>query len=370
MVQGVCVFCGTAATMSREHVYGDWLSGLGLDLRPVAHRGGWLNREGLDYGTRPPFRHTVRDVCEPCNSGWLSRLEETAKRTVGPFILGTPGAIKDAADLGAVAAWAHKTALVAMLVSGEEERSHWYGLPPGEYRGLYERRAERVPLPASRFWLGRYEPGCRHASTRVTPVVVSRGGVDRSEIADGPDGYLMTLIIGELLIHGIRFTAPRVHLRATPALDLVPLWPASVPVIWPCGEPLTDDGYFPFVDGRTLRSDEPDSMINRWTPATDLTRSEVTGSAVRLPLACGQQVTFYPLRLVDVAMAGRFHAFATGCECGKAYLVRTAPDGARCTAIGTPEGILERYEALDGEEIEIHDDNGIFICKQLPGGHQ
>lgn len=60
---GTCVFCGSADTMTGEHVLGEWLSKVGLDLDPVPHGAGWLNRIGRDLGVRPPFRQKVRDVC-------------------------------------------------------------------------------------------------------------------------------------------------------------------------------------------------------------------------------------------------------------------------------------------------------------------
>jgi hypothetical protein len=153
---GICVFCGATASLTREHVFGDWLSKIGLDLEPVPHRGGALNRVGRDLGTQPPFRTTVKNVCGPCNGGWMSGLEDVAKRVLTPFILGQPGEIA-AADARAIAAWAQKTALVAMLVSSEEERARGHGVPPAEYRELYALRDDKVPLPASHFWVGRYE---------------------------------------------------------------------------------------------------------------------------------------------------------------------------------------------------------------------
>lgn len=57
---------------------------------------GWLNQIGRDIGTRPPYRQRIRDVCLQCNSGWMSRLENTAKRVLTPLILGAGGVIEEA----------------------------------------------------------------------------------------------------------------------------------------------------------------------------------------------------------------------------------------------------------------------------------
>lgn len=161
---GSCAFCDFTGKLSGEHVLGDWLTRIGLDLEPVPHGTGSLNQVGKDLGVRPPFLQKVPDVCGDCHHGWMSRLEVIAQRVLAPFILGEPGEI-EVADVGAVAAWIQKTALTAMLVSSEEERAGGYGLPASEYRELYALRNEVQPHPASQFWIGRYE-GVRCGSHR------------------------------------------------------------------------------------------------------------------------------------------------------------------------------------------------------------
>lgn len=89
-----CIFCGSSGPLSKEHVLGDWLTRIGLDLEPVEHMAGRLNRIGRDMGVALPFRQRVRDVCAPCNGGWMSRLEQVAQRVLTPFILGEPGTIE------------------------------------------------------------------------------------------------------------------------------------------------------------------------------------------------------------------------------------------------------------------------------------
>lgn len=201
-VAGICVFCGSAGVMTGEHVWGDWLARIGLALDPVAHTAGRLNRLGRDMGTHAPFRQKVRDVCGECNHGWMSRLEVVAQRTLTPFILGTAGTLNPN-DHGSVAAWAHKTALISMLVSSEQERAVGYGLPDSEYHALYAVRDSNTPL-AGQFWIGRYG-GSRFASVHVTPVAIRFDGPAEPEL---PQGYVMTIVVGQLLIQGIRFTTP------------------------------------------------------------------------------------------------------------------------------------------------------------------
>jgi hypothetical protein len=170
-----CSFCGFSGKLTAEHVFGNWLSRIGLDLAPVSHGAGPLNRIGQELGVRPPFRQTVR-VCGGRNNGWMSHLETVTRRVLTSFILGEAGQV-ETDDAGAVAACVQKTALTAMLVSFDAQRSAGYGLPPSEYRGLWTGRAAMQPLPASQFWIGRYvgrtEPDGAHCKAADTTETIS-----------------------------------------------------------------------------------------------------------------------------------------------------------------------------------------------------
>ena len=49
-------------------------------------------------------------VCASCNSGWMSRLENEAKRAIGPYLLGSETFVKlGHDDLVSLAGWAAKT---------------------------------------------------------------------------------------------------------------------------------------------------------------------------------------------------------------------------------------------------------------------
>jgi len=355
-----CVFCGSTGKLTGEHVLGDWLSRIGLDQEPVPHGAGRLNRIGRELGVRPPFRQKVRDVCGGCNHGWMSRLEAVAQRVLTPFILGEPGEIR-LKDQGPVAAWTQKTALTAMLVSSENERADGYGLPASEYREMHALRDEAQPLPASQFWIGQYK-GVRGWSVRVTPLAARIDGLPEP---DRPQGYAMTILLGQLLLHGVRFTTPSLQLQVSTRLDLPQLWPPTGPITWPSGPPLDDAGFLNFTGGKHFRSTEQHIQLRPWKPATELPASRAVGAMIELPTFCGKHVVYYPALLVDEAMHGRFYAFGTACECPTAYLIQTEPDGAHCKAVDTAEAISELYEALPGEEYPIQDEHGTFTCKRL-----
>jgi hypothetical protein len=358
-----CVFCGSANTLTGEHVLGDWLTKIGLSIDPVPHGAGWLNRMGRDLGVRPPFRQKVRDVCGACNHGWMSRLEVTAQRVLTPLILGQPSRV-EAADQGAIAAWVQKTALTAMLVSSEADRDRGYGLPVEEYHELYALRDEPRPLPASQFWAGRYE-GVRGWSIRVTPLAVRVDGLPEP---DRPQAYAMIILLGQLVLQGVRFTTPSLQVRVSTWLS--EWWPPAGPITWPTGTPLHDDGFLDFAAGKDFRSAEQYIELQPWQPATELKPSQLVGGVVELPTICGKHVVYYPAALVSEAMHGRFYAFGAACECPMAYLIHTESDGAHCKAADTAEIVSGLYEALPSEECEIEDNGGRFYCKRLPSPFQ
>jgi hypothetical protein len=296
--------------LTGEHVFGGWIARLNLTTNYVPHGTGPLNRLGRDLGTRPPFRQMVQDVCSRCNSGWMSGLEATAQHVLSPLILGQLLAIEPA-DQAPIAVWVHKTALVAMLVSSDEARADGYGVPPGEYHDIYRAPKNGHPLPGTQCWIARYE-GTRLASARVVPVTVVLDGQGEP---DSPTGYLMTILVGQLLLQAVRFTSPylAINVANTPAMQQI--WPILPPVVSSSSQVVTDDEFLEVADGRQIASSEPPLSIRPLIPATELSRSRLVNGMVELPTICGDHVAYYPAVLAAAATGGRYCIFVTSCEC-------------------------------------------------------
>lgn len=364
MAAKTCAFCGSDGKLTAEHVFGDWLGRIGLSAEPVRQESGPLNRSGRRMGVTPPFKWTVRAVCGPCNHGWMSKLEATAARVLAPLVRGLSGLIPEE-DQSALAAWAQKTALVGMLTSPGRDRHRGHGLPETEYRDLHARRDRSEPLPESQFWIGRYE-GSRLACAWVTPMVVRFDGLPEPEL---PHAYVMTVLIGAVILQGVRFTRPDLFFDLSPVEDFPQLWPKQGPVSWPMGSVVDDERFLKVSKGLNLRSRTPGLALAPWKPAIELPMSVAVGSLVRLPTMCGRHFVCYPAALVHEAMRGVFYAFVTACECNKAYWVETESDGAHCRDEREGEDglalLLEAYEALPGMEVLIRGSDGEFVCKRL-----
>jgi hypothetical protein len=118
-----CLACGpTASRPSNEHVFSKWLL---KEFEPDASMP--LYRR-LDDGTEKQTRTDIKldsfrlkEVCESCNNGWMSKLEEDAKPIILALIRGQRElvALTDE-ERKIVAAWAGKTAIIESHAIGAE----------------------------------------------------------------------------------------------------------------------------------------------------------------------------------------------------------------------------------------------------------
>jgi hypothetical protein len=79
------------------------------------------------------------------------------------------------------------------------------------------------PLDASQFWIGRWS-GAGAAYEQVTPLVVRADELGEQKF---PHAYLMTVIVGQLVVQGVRFTTSAVEIMLATRRDLARLWPAT-----------------------------------------------------------------------------------------------------------------------------------------------
>lgn len=356
-----CVFCGSDAALTREHVFGKWVAKTGLDLSPLEHHAGPLNALPRHLGNQPPYRQEVRDVCGACNNGWMSRLESAAQPVLTPLILGDSGAIA-VGDQPMIAMWAQKTALTAMLLSSKEQRDNGYGLAPSEYRALYDNRESVSPLSGSQFWVGRFEGDGAFAAVRVTPLTVRIPELPEPHI---PQAYAMTIVLGALIIHGVRFPPPARSIDAVMTYGFPQLWPTSSQVDWPAGQVCTEETFVSLADAGMLHIGNGEIQLRPWRHAAHLPQSAIENGMVKVRALCHKHDVYYPPALLQEALNGTFYAFMVACECS-AYIVHTNADRVRFRAAGPPEGISQMYEDMPGDEYVFRDRNGEFICKQLP----
>lgn len=212
-----CVFCGNRAT-TKEHALPRWLG------RPLAIEGLVTHRyleppDGAEptrtWQAREPAV-TVREVCGPCNHGWMEALEATVRPFLGPMIEGEP-AVLSAEDCGSLATWLLKTVLMLQLAEPAERRIVRKEL----YPALYEKRMPNERLQA---WVARNDfPAGVAAGTRAVEIQRGAGAPEQT--------WAHALVLGHVTLVLIDLGIGRARLvEVAPPLAhaLGPLWPQPI----------------------------------------------------------------------------------------------------------------------------------------------
>src|SRR5262245_61112520 len=80
-----CLFCGSPGPFSQEHVLPEWIAAL-LGVGRVQVKRQRLDTPASTWEKVGTFGHTVGNVCEICNNGWMSDLEDYVKPVLAPLI--------------------------------------------------------------------------------------------------------------------------------------------------------------------------------------------------------------------------------------------------------------------------------------------
>lgn len=251
-----CVFCGAAGKMSGEHIWPEWISKLlpeeaAREVVTLHVADSHLGR--LRSYQQRIFQMRVKGVCEPCNGGWMSRLESAVKPLIGGMLLGRRRLLHPTGQ-GTLAAWA---VLKVMMMQHAFPREI---IPVGQYAELYAVRDDRRPPHGFRVYTarvahteGRAEPGFFHCNgiARVTGEPITH--------ETPAEGYLATFTVLDLLVQVFRAQesiggddAEWIHPRnVSPAMRR--LWPEPSAFTW--GAPtLTASGVAAVSGAETMRA--------------------------------------------------------------------------------------------------------------------
>jgi len=112
--------------MTNEHVWSDWFRRYLPDL-PVGRSERWSSNLGRQNWRSPLLTSTVKDFCEPCNTGWMSGIEGVAEPIVGPMFQGLAVRTLNREEPQIVATWTVLKAKVATRTSAQPSipERHW-----------------------------------------------------------------------------------------------------------------------------------------------------------------------------------------------------------------------------------------------------
>jgi hypothetical protein len=222
----ICKFCGNAGS-SDEHIIAKWIGRLLSEGAPpgthyVFHHRSANPEAGIpEHGKTaklPAYR--TRAFCEPCNNGWMSKLETRVQPVLEPLILGKPRTLSRD-DQALLAFWATKTLLGFQTL--EQESTEWARLE--DYIELHELQAA---LPKTQVWLG--------AGERKEEVAWHRAHSYHRNGSEQIDGFGATLTICHAVFYlTIGYAArPGLRLRYDAAFALKEIWPsARAELRWP-----------------------------------------------------------------------------------------------------------------------------------------
>lgn len=231
-----CIFCRETAKLSLEHVWPQW-------IWKLSHKEPQTGRYTVEtFGTHierrirkaPMLDQTRRVVCESCNNGWLSRLEnKMAKPVLQRFVVpqrGATGLSISLDDQVALVAWATKMAFILDYTT----------VTPTNYRHFSqdERQgfaATFTPPDGMAIWIADLV----RDTGRITHSSVTN--VDSLALATAPDlqygGQLSTFHVGSLVFQTLHLRSLN-DARVAPSDDLMlePHWNQVVRRIWPSHE--------------------------------------------------------------------------------------------------------------------------------------
>lgn len=128
-----CVFCG-GFPVTKEHVFPQWLNQYlspgRQQLEQARYGEGAYDKTrqgaGLDF--------TVKKVCAPCNNGWMSQIEYSARGALEPLLSRQDFTFVSLRQQRQIAQWATKTAMMADQTQREPV------LPPHQLRKMHTHR--------------------------------------------------------------------------------------------------------------------------------------------------------------------------------------------------------------------------------------
>jgi hypothetical protein len=224
--KGKCLFCGDDR-LSREHVIARWLRDELRIQGPV--------QEHREFGS-PRTWHTLAvvlpEVCEKCNTGWLSRTERNARSALTAMLFGNQALQLNSMQQAKIARWGVKTSLLLALKTSRDEAYGW--VPGGSMHWLYENPDSDQPPPGSYVWLG-----CLDAQRKIVSFMQS--GSLLSDTGN-PIGHVGLFTIGNVLFQvfctetdAVEYSEERDGHFVPPGMEagLVSIWPPNKVVQWP-----------------------------------------------------------------------------------------------------------------------------------------
>lgn len=214
--------CGTVSKLSSEHVLPNWL----LDVigpldGAIGHRyegppGSGILREWRAY--RPDVK--VKNVCKPCNTGWMSRLETAVLPIMTPLIKGR-SRVLPLIETTLLTRWFLKTIFMLELAGERTQRI----TPPTLERWV---RDNVLPDVGITLWVG---------AAQQPSGITTAGRSAQTQLGSEPprDAWMFAIVLGHLILAALGTCSSARPPQLSPPLvnALSQVWPAPPVLQYP-----------------------------------------------------------------------------------------------------------------------------------------
>jgi len=192
-------------------------------------------------------------VCVPCNTGWMSRLENRTIPILRPMVQGAVAATLTVEDQATLTLWALKTAMCVQLI--ESGGDAWQPIPQEHFQYVYAGGENGPPLPGCHAWLGRYIPSIAHSRHGNQPLEIK---VNAKPLPQRFQPYVATFAAGHVAIQtlvvdeataGFALNYPGGPSRARAMIEI---WPTKGEIAWAPDLPIPDAAWQELAVFRTM----------------------------------------------------------------------------------------------------------------------
>lgn len=228
-LSGECLFCGRVGGLTGQHVFDDWLQGLGFGgegLREIVEEAEPARRILQPGG---PFTKKIRVVCDPCNGIWLSTMEGAAKPLLLEMFRASGQVMLDGPAQLTLARWAFKIVCVLSQLGSKKT------FPLAHCR---EFRESDLPPTHSQIWIGSAsvkvtERGQQLAESRYRPHIANLTVEGRTISAPCYSARFRLLnVVFDIFGHVQAEFGLHADLSEDLRRALLPIWPSEHPTIW------------------------------------------------------------------------------------------------------------------------------------------
>lgn len=241
-----CIFCRAQSKLSKEHLWPDWARRTFSEAElkaPILHSIHGSDGPPQEIWDASTFSSTLKKVCQPCNNGWMSRLEDEARPHAKPLLMGEPR-ILDTQAQQALALWGYLKCVLLLSIDDTFARAM-----PNFYGTLYALRDQRLLPPHISVFTAR------HTGPRRGQYQHRLLGKD----PDRPDLLVQTFTIRQLTVQVVRNYTGHfpVTLERDPRIAGAErlIWPSGDPFRWPPGPGLDDGGLTIYTGPQPGRDD-------------------------------------------------------------------------------------------------------------------